>query len=103
MSDPRFADDGTEKTETNVIAMPGYLIPTALGEPVPDVIELLEKTLEEAKAGIVTAVFLALIRHTDAVSAPILDGGFAHRASESSDLWLAITRFERKFLSYLFD
>lgn len=35
----------------NIVAMPGYAVPRELGEPVPEVVEILENLLDRARRG----------------------------------------------------
>lgn len=46
---------------TNVVAMPGYSVPHAQGEPVPEVVDICEELLALAKTGKLRAVAAALV------------------------------------------
>ena len=84
------------KTKSNVIAMPGYSIPTAKGVPVKSVVDILSGYLKMAKAGHVRGVAIACVVQT-APDQVIINNDFAAEAGKAWDLYAGLGRLNRRF------
>jgi hypothetical protein len=88
----------TAETSDNVVALPGYSVPTPYGEPVAAVIETLRDSLVRAESGEIRAVSVSCV-----VANPTetIDGDFAAAASTTWALNAAHQRVGRKIARYI--
>jgi hypothetical protein len=82
----------------NVVALPGYSVPTPSGEPVAPVVEILREYLAMAESGELRAVALACVCAASEADERIVSD-FAIGAGTSWALEAAIGRMRRTFES----
>lgn len=86
--------------ESNVVAMPGYSVPTPYGEPVDSVVEIMREYLARAEAGEIRAVAIATVASDGGKDESIFTD-FAAAAGHSWALFAALGRLSRRFNAWL--
>jgi hypothetical protein len=83
-----------EEEETNVVAMPGYAIPTPQGKPVPEMVAMLQELLGLAEAGQLHAVAVSYVID-DNTSVGVNAFDYKWEANKFPFLYNAICRMKR--------
>lgn len=78
-----------------VVPLPGYTVPEPRGEPIPCIVEELEKALNEARNGNMRAFALCYVVD-DGTAAKILQSRFAAAAGAWRDLWFEFGALHRR-------
>lgn len=88
-----------QETSPKVVTLGGHkaYLP---GEPVKEIVDLLEKALEQARSGNMRAVALAFVLCPD-TSYPIIDGDFWADACRGRDLYASIGQLTRRIERWL--
>lgn len=84
----------------DVVALPGYSIPTPKSEPVKSVVEALKEYLSKAEAGQIRAIGLAIVFH-DGFSEKSIETDFTADAGCAWLLDTAIGRLKRRFEDHI--
>lgn len=82
-----------------VVALRGNSVPTPVGEPVRDVVEMLREYLDKAEAGQLRAVMVAGVMVTDSAS-PMIDSDFT-APTHAWDLYAGLGRLTRRYEKFL--
>jgi hypothetical protein len=85
----------------NVVAFPGYSVPTPAGEPVQSVVEILREYLEKAEAGQVVGVGIAIVMRDGTKASEWIDSDFSAGASYAWSLNAAVGRLTRRLEKHL--
>ena len=88
-------------SETNVVALPGYSIPTPKDEPVANVVEIMREYLAMAESGELRAVAVAGVccqKENERI-----ESDFAAQSGTSWALAASIVSMHRKFDRYCYD
>lgn len=82
-------------TDSKVVPMRGYDLPAPYGEPVPVIVEELEKALNEARNGNMRAFALCYVLD-DGTAAKVLHSHFAAVPGAWRDLWFEFSALHRR-------
>lgn len=80
-----------------VVALPGYSVPTAPGEPVKSIVDIMRDYLAKAESGELRGVFIASVID----NGKIASGDFSAAAGQSWNLYAAVGRQKRIFEKWL--
>jgi len=86
-----------------VVAFPGYSVPTPKGEPITSVVEILKEYLEKAEAGQIQGVGIAVILGDGTVGAESLETDFSSASGFSWALYAAIGRLHNRINGHTFE
>lgn len=86
--------------ESNVIAMPGYSVPTPYGTPVTSVVEIMREYLAKAESGELRAIALACVCAASESDVRV-DDDFAAGGGHSWALAVSIGKMSRRFYLWL--
>ena len=90
----------TGDRDGKVVALPGFSLPSPVGEPVPAVVEILREFLAWAECGDLRAIAIAGIRHSVG-NTPMAETNWCAVAGSSWDLYAALGRLNRKYEKWL--
>lgn len=79
-----------------VVALPGYSVPVPQGQPVANVVAILQEFLDKANAGLVVAVAVAVVLKPD-TSGEMIQNDFTASCGQSWNLESSINSMVRKF------